>query len=177
LAVAEEQESPPPIPLGNQGEAASTEGLSHHTIVTQRESDDATAPADSVKNEVTPLATEETPDPVDVIMHEELKEIDMDLLSRIHGLYRLLDLISEQGSGGAGTVIASSMTQGNSPRVITEVEKIIIAQNSMAKLVNDMCPGAYTSMTKVRIPHFAPHASSILLYFRRLTSIRWMSVI
>jgi hypothetical protein len=54
------------------------------------------------------------PDPFDVIMHEDPKEVDMDLLSRIHGLYRLLDLISEQGSGGAGMMIVSSMGQGHS---------------------------------------------------------------
>jgi len=32
------------------------------------------------------------------------------------------------------------------------VDKIIIAQESVAKLVNDIRPGAYTSMTKVRDP-------------------------
>ena len=31
---------------------------------------------------------------------------DADLLFRIRGLYRLLDLISEQGSGGAGMIKA-----------------------------------------------------------------------
>jgi len=51
-------------------------------------------------------------DPVDVIMHDGPRELSMDLLSRIHGLYRLLDLISEQGSGGAGMMIASGTAQG-----------------------------------------------------------------
>jgi len=30
-----------------------------------------------------------------------------------------------------------------------QVDKVIIAQESVAKFVNDICPGAYTSMTKV----------------------------
>ena len=42
------------------------------------------------------------PGPIGVVMHDEPKESDTDLLFRIHGLYRLLDLINEQGSGGAG---------------------------------------------------------------------------
>jgi hypothetical protein len=119
----------------------------------ERGNGDATVPAGSVKDQVTPLATEEVPDAGGAIMHKKPKESDMDLLSRIHGLYRLLDLISEQGSGGAGTMTASSVAQGNSLHVITKVDKIIIAQGSVAELVNDMCPGAYTSMTKVRVPH------------------------
>ena len=53
-------------------------------------------------------------DPVDVIMHDGPRELYMDLLSRIQGLYRLLDLISEQGSGGAGMIIASGTAQGHS---------------------------------------------------------------
>ena len=37
---------------------------------------------------------------------DERKRDDADLLLRIRGLYRLLDLISEQGSGGAGMIKA-----------------------------------------------------------------------
>jgi hypothetical protein len=72
---------------------------------------DAVGSVDSVEHQDIPLVPEDMLDPVDVIMHDEPKEVDMDLLSRIHGLYRLLDLISEQGSGGAGMMIASSMAQ------------------------------------------------------------------
>lgn len=43
----------------------------------------------------------------DVVMPDEPKGDDTDLLCRIRGLYRLLDLISEQGSGGAGMIKAS----------------------------------------------------------------------
>ncbi|KAG0697668.1 hypothetical protein DFH29DRAFT_140617 [Suillus ampliporus] len=45
-------------------------------------------------------------------------------------MYRILDLISEQGSGGL-------------------VDKIIIAQDSLRAFTNTICPGAYVSMTKV----------------------------
>jgi len=41
-------------------------------------------------------------DPIDVVMHDKSKENVTDLLFRIRGLYRLLDLISEPGSGGTG---------------------------------------------------------------------------
>ncbi|KAJ7698920.1 hypothetical protein B0H17DRAFT_1049693 [Mycena rosella] len=53
-----------------------------------------------------------------------------DLLHSIKGLFRVLDLISESGSGGL-------------------VDKIIIAQDSLKELINVLCPGAYVSLVKV----------------------------
>ncbi|KAG2340542.1 hypothetical protein BDR05DRAFT_937722 [Suillus weaverae] len=53
-----------------------------------------------------------------------------DLVQSIKGMYRVLDLISEQGSGGL-------------------VDKTIIAQDSLRAFTNTICPGAYVSMTKV----------------------------
>ncbi|KAI0089047.1 hypothetical protein BDY19DRAFT_993280 [Irpex rosettiformis] len=53
-----------------------------------------------------------------------------DLIDRIPGMYRILDLVSEQGSGGL-------------------VDKIIISQDSFGSFVNDLCPRAYQSMTHV----------------------------
>ncbi|KAG1719880.1 hypothetical protein EDB19DRAFT_2044892 [Suillus lakei] len=53
-----------------------------------------------------------------------------DLVQSIQGMYRVLDLISEQGSGGL-------------------VDKTIIAQDSLRAFTNAICPGAYVSMTKV----------------------------
>jgi len=112
LTVASEQDGPPPIPSRDQGETASTEGSHSTDITVQGNSEGTICPVDLVNNRYTSLVTEETPDPIDVTMHDEPQEVDMDLLSRIHGLYRLLDLISEQGSGGTGTMIAPSMPQG-----------------------------------------------------------------
>ncbi|KAF5388164.1 hypothetical protein D9615_000204 [Tricholomella constricta] len=54
----------------------------------------------------------------------------MDLVKTIDGMYRILDLISEQGSGGL-------------------VDKVVIDQESFRHFANDMSPGAYTSLTKV----------------------------
>ncbi|KAG8991998.1 hypothetical protein FRB94_012099 [Tulasnella sp. JGI-2019a] len=53
-----------------------------------------------------------------------------DLLPKVKGLFRLLDLYSEQGSGGL-------------------VDKIIIAQDSLESLIGTLSPGAYTSITKI----------------------------
>ncbi|KAF7978535.1 hypothetical protein HWV62_45432 [Athelia sp. TMB] len=55
---------------------------------------------------------------------------DLDLAHKIEGMYRILDLISEQGSGGL-------------------VDKIIISQDSLREFINTLSPGAYSSMTKV----------------------------
>ncbi|KAG1848075.1 hypothetical protein DFJ58DRAFT_729977 [Suillus subalutaceus] len=53
-----------------------------------------------------------------------------DLVQSINGMYRILDLINEQGSGGL-------------------VDKVIIAQDSLRAFINSVCPGTYVSMTKV----------------------------
>ncbi|KAG8855501.1 hypothetical protein FRB96_007005 [Tulasnella sp. 330] len=53
-----------------------------------------------------------------------------DLLPRIKGMFRLLDLYDEQGSGGL-------------------VDKIIIAQDSLKELIDNLSAGAYTSITKI----------------------------
>ncbi|EIN14302.1 hypothetical protein PUNSTDRAFT_41556 [Punctularia strigosozonata HHB-11173 SS5] len=55
----------------------------------------------------------------------------LDLMYSVKGLYRILDLINEQGSGGL-------------------VDKIIIAQDSLGCFINDISSGAYTSLTKVK---------------------------
>ncbi|KAG8979786.1 hypothetical protein FRB94_011737 [Tulasnella sp. JGI-2019a] len=61
---------------------------------------------------------------------QQTEKYRMDLLPSIKGLFRLLDLYSEQGSGGL-------------------VDKIIIAQDSLKSLINALSPGAYTSITKI----------------------------
>ncbi|ETW76255.1 hypothetical protein HETIRDRAFT_442401 [Heterobasidion irregulare TC 32-1] len=55
---------------------------------------------------------------------------DLDLLCRITGMYRLLDLILERGNDGL-------------------VHKVVIAQESLGELINVLRPGAYHSMTKI----------------------------
>ncbi|KAH9010017.1 hypothetical protein EDB84DRAFT_1570859 [Lactarius hengduanensis] len=48
----------------------------------------------------------------------------------VNGMYPLLDLITEQGSNGL-------------------VDKIVIAQQSLQEFINELSPGAYSSITKV----------------------------
>lgn len=78
---------------------------------TQRPSPDATFPDDPM--EVDPPAP-----------------IVSDLMYSVTGMFRVLDLISERGSGGL-------------------VNKIIISQDSLKKFINEVSPGAYSSLTKV----------------------------
>ncbi|TCD67573.1 hypothetical protein EIP91_012270 [Steccherinum ochraceum] len=56
--------------------------------------------------------------------------VNSDLALEIAGMYRILDLVNEQGSGGL-------------------VDKIVIAQESLGSFINEVCPGAYASMTKI----------------------------
>lgn len=62
-------------------------------------------------------------------------------------MYRILDLISEQGSGGLGEwliLLAVASFDVEKP-----VDKIIIAQDSLERFINKVAPGAYSSLTKV----------------------------
>ncbi|KAG8938850.1 hypothetical protein FRC04_007415 [Tulasnella sp. 424] len=63
-----------------------------------------------------------------------------DLLPRVKGLLRLLDLYSEIGSGGL-------------------VDKIIISQESLGRFINSVLPGAYTNVTKIDFARLDREAS------------------
>ncbi|KAI0796932.1 hypothetical protein C8Q75DRAFT_796662 [Abortiporus biennis] len=58
------------------------------------------------------------------------RALNLDLVYSIRGMYRILDLVNEQGSGGL-------------------VDKVVISQESLGQFMNDIVPGSYTSMTKV----------------------------
>lgn len=60
-------------------------------------------------------------------------------------MYRILDLISERGTGGLGTMVHDVATSSH----IRPVDKIIIAQDSLKRFLNEISPGAYMSSTKV----------------------------
>ncbi|THH22123.1 hypothetical protein EUX98_g8249 [Antrodiella citrinella] len=85
-------------------------------------------------NHATPLtsntrAAEQTTDPV--AQHVgRMHYKDPDLITEIRGMYRILDLVSEQGSGGL-------------------VDKIVISQDALGTFMNDLRRGTYTSMTRV----------------------------
>jgi hypothetical protein len=80
---------------------------------------------DSVMNDA-----DRSPFPVTNRDLPDLPASDNDILSRIPGMYRLLELYSEQGSGGL-------------------VDKVVISQDSLRDLIESLSPGAYTSLTKV----------------------------
>ncbi|KAF5381812.1 hypothetical protein D9757_008326 [Collybiopsis confluens] len=78
--------------------------------------------------------------------------LNPDLAQTIRGMYRILDLISEQGSGGLGKdeSFLCNISQPNlTADYLFSVDKIIITQDSLERFINDVVPGAYTSMTKV----------------------------
>ncbi|KAJ7781844.1 hypothetical protein DFH07DRAFT_389440 [Mycena maculata] len=66
-------------------------------------------------------------DPMDV---DPPAPVISDLMHAVNGMFRILDLISESGSGGL-------------------VNKIIIRQDSLKAFINELSPGAYSSLTKV----------------------------
>ncbi|KAG8900672.1 hypothetical protein FRB99_005823 [Tulasnella sp. 403] len=71
------------------------------------------------------------PGPIfDVPDPNEAGSNEYDLLSRIQGLYRLLELYSENATGGL-------------------VDKIIISEESLENFLHAICPGAYKSLTKI----------------------------
>src|ERR1700729_2567681 len=70
----------------------------------------------------------------------------LDLSKSVKGMYRILDLISEQGSGGLGEIHSGFIL---SELISPLVDKIIIAQDSLREFINILSPGAYASLTKV----------------------------
>ena len=113
MAVAEEQDGPSLGPSRNREGAAGShtnylppierdiggDGSLYPDALNANWSEEL--PTHSVIEEQATIAN-----PIGVAMYNEPKRDDADLLFRVHGLYRLLDLISEQGSGGAGMIKA-----------------------------------------------------------------------
>ena len=72
---------------------------------------------------------------------------DLDLACSIKGIYHILDLFSEQSS--ASSLGEHLFNQGQFSIIdVVAVDKII-SQNSLEGFINSVCPGAYSSMTKV----------------------------
>lgn len=65
----------------------------------------------------------------------------------VNGMYRLLDLVSETGSGGLGKGFCA--VPSLILIVIFLVDKIVISQASLGQFINELHAGAYVSMTKV----------------------------
>jgi hypothetical protein len=76
--------------------------------------------------------------------------LPMDLAEQIKGMYRLLDLISESGSNGCGNEpFLDSLLVSSIKLPFIVVDKVIIAQDSLKRFINAICPGSYASLTKV----------------------------
>lgn len=76
-------------------------------------------------------------------------ERDLDLVNSVQHMYRLLDLISEQGSGGLGLYCELFDELSLTKVTILVVDKVIIAQDAMGAFINALSPGAYRDLTKV----------------------------
>ncbi|KAH0827345.1 hypothetical protein J3R83DRAFT_3979 [Lanmaoa asiatica] len=127
-------------------------------------SDTASTPSPSINIEVRPITDGVTSDGGESLyqsVDEEnssdnemdidvppLQHDELDLAYSVKGMYRILDLISEQGSGGLGEFLNRTATL---VLIIdlASVDKIIISQNSLEAFVNSVSPGAYSSMIKV----------------------------
>lgn len=72
----------------------------------------------------------------------------LDLVTCIDGMFRILDLVSEQGSGGLGMFFFKSEGMVCLTCILA-VDKIVIAQVELSRFLNELYPGAYTSLTKV----------------------------
>ena len=123
--VIEEQDSSPPAPSGNQEETAGTHTNTPPSVESDIGDDlSLRLEMNSPKEQPTHPVIEEhatITSPIGAAMHDEPKENVTDLLFRIRGLYRLLDLISEQGSGGAGMIsVLSCYIIETQPTVITK---------------------------------------------------------
>jgi hypothetical protein len=76
----------------------------------------------------------------------------LDLVTCVDGMFRILDLVSEQGSGGLGMFFFLSFFPEDTvclTCVLIAVDKIVIAQAELSRFLNELYPGAYTSLTKV----------------------------
>jgi hypothetical protein len=108
VPAAEEQDRSPPDPSANQEEAAGNHTNTTPSVGSDIGNDYSLHTDTNSPNEQPTHSTIEVQatitDSIDVVMHGESRGNVTDLLFRIRGLYRLLDLISEQGSGGAGMI-------------------------------------------------------------------------
>jgi hypothetical protein len=74
-----------------------------------------------------------------------------DLLPQIKGMYRFLDVVSEQGNGGVGKLVAARLFKclTSPPPSPLPVDKIVIDDVGVSEFVNNLHPGAYKSVSSV----------------------------
>ncbi|KIJ14073.1 hypothetical protein PAXINDRAFT_100399 [Paxillus involutus ATCC 200175] len=113
---------------GTSVEAQSSGGGLHNDDVDSSDSESLYADCQTETTETPGVEIEQVD--ADIPTASSISQGNLDLAFSVGGMYRILDLINEQGTGGL-------------------VEKVIIDQNSLRDFVNAVCPGAYVSLTKV----------------------------
>ncbi|KIK81380.1 hypothetical protein PAXRUDRAFT_156232 [Paxillus rubicundulus Ve08.2h10] len=113
---------------GTSVEAQPSGGGLHNDGISSSDSDSEYADCQTTTTEIPEVEIGQVD--VDITIASSGFEGSLDLAFSIGGMYRILDLINEKGTGGF-------------------VEKVIIDQNSLRDFVNAVCPGAYVSLTKV----------------------------
>ncbi|KIK82025.1 hypothetical protein PAXRUDRAFT_832450 [Paxillus rubicundulus Ve08.2h10] len=113
---------------GTSLEAQPSEGAFHNDDTDSSESESVYTECQTIPPTEIPEVEIEQVD-VDIEMASSAHD-RLDLVRSIGGMYRILDLIHEEATGGL-------------------VEKIIIAQNSLRDFVEAVRPGVYVSLTKV----------------------------
>ncbi|KAJ7252459.1 hypothetical protein C8J57DRAFT_1519796 [Mycena rebaudengoi] len=116
----------------------STESTVLSNKLVEVDTDDAGSDASSKYYSTSEVSAATQRPSLDVVLPDDPMDIDTDpivpivsdLLHSVNGMFRVLDLFTEQGSGGL-------------------VSKIIIDQDSLKEFINELSPGAYSSQTKV----------------------------
>ncbi|KAG8833322.1 hypothetical protein FRC17_010897 [Serendipita sp. 399] len=83
-----------------------------------------------------------------VAMEGDNTQVTMDLLHSVKGLYRLLEVVHEKGSGGIGSLDLLNMVD-MSDAFTSLVDKFKIVQDSIARFANHVQPGSYRSQTQI----------------------------
>ncbi|KAF8840166.1 hypothetical protein BDN67DRAFT_968994, partial [Paxillus ammoniavirescens] len=113
---------------GTSVEAQSSGGGLHNDDVDSSDSDSVYTDCQTATTERPEVEIEQAD--ADIPTASFSSQGSLDLAFSVGGMYRILDLIKEQGTGGL-------------------VEKVIIDQDSLRDFVNAVFPGAYVSLTKV----------------------------
>jgi hypothetical protein len=78
---------------------------------------------------------------------EHRSERTYDLIDRVTGLYRIMDLVDDVGSGSFGMDGNPRLSFSSDNSVVAD--KIIIDQTSLGRFINDLQFGAYVSQTEI----------------------------
>lgn len=98
------------------------------------------------QTQVGPTTDNDNPSPEAHIQGTAASTLSLDLLNHIPGMFRLLDLITEQSFDGSGTTVSDLSLFSYA----FLVDRILLAHESLSDFANFIKPGSYRSITKVR---------------------------